>query len=352
MSELLKLAIKSGSVQEEKEQKELATLPAIQFNCPEDASTIPPLICIDGSYVFLFSVPGTETWITLFRISVTDYNIQDRAGKMHYCMNAPPKIVDHLGVLSFQKEVLARQPQVFAEAADNAANFSDRKQSVFAAIIMAYLEEKTLQKISITCSDCMLVSDKALVSYKALRKEIVIDTVITNCRANNILFGGLSKSTSSHFFNSFYTDDYYLKKRYDEQYQTPTRIPLPRKRLEERTQPNFILHGEVNFVKLHEHATKWFRLDIGNDNGDANTFCGHLAAYSKYHLLPGYPFGLIEAHKVAKSVRDFKQAYEMELIDTLKDLGLNAVDLLDGSVDLEGSEINSFHGLLDQLSRV
>ena len=50
------------------------------------------------------------------------------------------------------------------------------------------------------------------------------------------------------------------------------------------------------------------------------------------HLLPGYPIGLMETHKLAKSVRDLKGSYELELLRELRGLGLRSEDILEGAV--------------------
>ena len=66
-------------------------------------------------------------------------------------------------------------------------------------------------------------------------------------------------------------------------------------------------------------------------------------------LIPGYPIGLIEAHKMAKSVRDLKESYELELLESLKTLNLRPEDILDGKVDMDGRQFKSFHEILDQI---
>ncbi len=50
-------------------------------------------------------------------------------------------------------------------------------------------------------------------------------------------------------------------------------------------------------------------------------------------------------------MRDLKESYEIELLRELKNLGLKSEDILDGAVDMNGREFNSFHEILDQLSR-
>jgi len=348
--ELLKIA-KSGALErEEKERKGLRELPAISFNLPENMQKVRPIVSVDGSFSFLFSFLGADTWIVLFRIAVTDYQLEEKNGEIHYTLRNPLKVFDHLNLLSFSEKVLSQQPEPFLLAERVAERFQTRKQVLFASNIMTYLEHKTLEKISETYKDCILFADGALVSIKKLRRVELFNRIIENCKRNNILFAGISKTTSTHFFNKFYSDDYYLKKFYDKKYSGLTYIRVPIKEYEAELK-KFFLHGEVFFTKLNENATKWFRIDIGVDGGNKENFFSQIAAYSMVHLVPGYPIGLIETHKIAKSVRNFKEVYELELIESLKNIGLNADEILDGAVDIDGEHLRSFHELLDLVSK-
>lgn len=347
--ELLKLA-KLGEYEErEREEGKKPELEAITFSLPSNMEEVLPLISVDGSYCFLFSFLGAETWIVLFRIAVTEYCIEIKNNKVHYCIKSAPKIYDNLSLLSFNKAVLASQPEIFSTASEIASRFQERKPQIFASNVMTYFEDKTLEKISETQKNCILVKDGALLTFKELKREDIYKRILVNCRMNNILFAGVSKSTSTHFLGNQYTDDYCLKRFYNTQFYDLTYIYVPKEIIEQQTK--FDVWGDVHFAKLHKDAVKWFRVDINHDILDKEQLFSSIAAYSMVHLLPGYPISLMETHKLAKSVRDLKESYELELLRELKKLGLNSEDILNGAVDMDGREFNSFHEILDQISR-
>ena len=132
-------------------------------------------------------------------------------------------------------------------------------------------------------------------------------------------------------------------------YSNLTYIKIPDTFIERQTK--FDAWGKIHFAKLHKEASKWFRIDIDFNIKDKNKLFSSIAAYSMVQLIPGYPIGLIEAHKVAKSVRDLKESYELELLESLRKMGLKAEDILDGAVDMNGKQYGSFHEILDQLAR-
>ena len=347
--ELLKRAEFDSNISKEKERDKLKRIKVTELKLPSNYEEVPPLIAVDGSYCFLFSFLGTETWIALFRVSCTEYKMEIKEGKLHYIQNSPPLFYDHLNLVSFNSEILAAQPEIFTIAANSASRFQDRKATIFAGDILSYLEDKALEKISSRRRDCILLKDGALLTFKAMNKEKINEIIINNCTDNNILFAGISKSTSTHYFGKVYTDDYYLKRFYDKVYPGSVFIEIPDSSIDKQTK--FDVWGKIHFAKLHENAIKWFRVDIGNDGGDKQKLFSSIAAYSQVQLMPGYPISLIESHKIAKSVRDFKTSYESELLQSLIGLGLKPEDIMDGAVDFEGHQYNSFHSLLDQLSK-
>ncbi len=308
-----------------------------------------PLITVDGSYCFLFSFLGAETWIVLFRIAVTEYCIKLKKDKINYCIKTAPQVYDHLNLISFNKTVLSSQPPAFTTVSEIASRFQDRKAQIFASNIMIYLEDKTLEKLSETRKNCILIKDGALLTYKELNRGDIYKNILLNCRTNDILLAGVSKSTSTHLLGNVYTDDFFLKKYYNNEFPDLTYVYIPKEIIEDQTK--FDVWGDVHFAKFHKDAVKWFRVDIDSNVRDKDRLFSSIAAYSMVHLLPGYPIGLMETHKLAKSVRDLKESYEIELLRELKNLGLKSEDILDGAVDMNGREFKSFHEILDQLSR-
>jgi hypothetical protein len=347
---ILKSVRKDPNEIENKDEKDLSLqLNAVEFNLPKNLEKTLPCIAVDGSYCFLFSFLGAETWIALFRIAITDYKISKKDEKIHYIQNNPPKYYDHLSLISFNPEILKYQYPIYKEIAEFSKRFEERKASLFASNMLTYLEQKALKKISEEYSNCILLKDGALLSFKGIPKVSLLEEIIENSKQNDILFAGISKSTNMRSFEHALTDDYYLKRFYNKKYPNLTYIPVSKEHFKKQTK--YDVWGDVHLVKLHSSAVKWFRVDIATDGGDITKFFSSLAAYSQVHLLPGYPLSLIEAHKLAKSVRDLKTTYELEIIDYLKEIGVSLEELITGEVDFEGNEKSSFHGLLDDLSK-
>lgn len=346
--ELLKLA-KFGEEGREEKEGQKPDLEAKSFGLPDNLIDVLPLITVDGSYCFLFSFLGAETWIVLFRIAITEYCIELKQEKIHYCIKSSPKIYDNLNLISFNETVLSSQPSIFTTVSEIASRFQDRKAQIFASNIMTYLEDKTLEKLSETNKNSILIKDGALITFKELKRGDIYKNILLNCRMNDNLLAGISKSTSTHLLGNVYTDDFFLKKYYNNEFPDLTYVYIPKEIIEAQTK--FDVWGDVHFAKLHKDAVKWFRVDIDHNITDKDKLFSSIAAYSMAHLLPGYPIGLMETHKLAKSVRDLKEFYEIELLRELKKLGLSSEDILDGAVDMNGREFNSFHEILDQLSR-
>ncbi len=333
----------------ERKEKFSSQLNAVEFALPKKIEDAIPCIAVDGSYCFFFSFLGSVTWIALFRIAITDYKVSIKENKIHYIQNNAPKYYDHLSLISFDPDVLKHQYPIYREIAEFSKRFDERKASLFASNLLTYLEQRTLKKLSEECSNCILLKDGALLSFKGIPRISMLEDIIEKCKENDISFAGISKSTNMRSFEHALTDDYYLKRYYDKKYPNLTYIPVSKDFFKKQTK--YDVWGDVHLTKLHSSATKWFRVDVGTNGGNVNNFFSALALYSQVHLLPGYPISLIEAHKLAKSVRDLKTTYELEIIDYLKEIGVSPEELISGAVDVEGNEYNSFHGILDQISK-
>ncbi|MHA1454237.1 MAG: hypothetical protein ACTSRD_15375, partial [Promethearchaeota archaeon] len=182
---ILKSVRKDPNEIKPKEEKELPSkLNAIEFELPKAIEDTLPCIAVDGSYCFLFSFLGAETWIALFRIAILDYKISIKDEKIHYIQNNPPKYFDHLSLISFNPEILKHQYPIYKQIAQFSERFQERKSSLFASNLLSYLEEKALLQISSDYSNCILLKDGALLSFKGIPKISFLEQIIENCKAN------------------------------------------------------------------------------------------------------------------------------------------------------------------------
>ncbi len=125
---ILKSVRKDTKEIESKEEKNAQSqLNAIEFDIPKAIEDTLPCIAVDGSYCFLFSFLGAETWIALFRIAILDYKINIKEDKIHYIQNNPPKYFDHLTLISFDPDVLKHQYPIYKEIAKFSERFQGKK---------------------------------------------------------------------------------------------------------------------------------------------------------------------------------------------------------------------------------
>ena len=143
---------------------------AFEFSLPSKLEDTIPCVAVDGSYCFLFSFLGAETWIALFRIAILEYKLSIKDGKVHYIQNNSPKYCDHLSLISFNPDILKHQYPIYRQIANFSKRFEERKASLFASNMLTYLEQKALKKISKEYSNCILLKDGALLSFKGIPK--------------------------------------------------------------------------------------------------------------------------------------------------------------------------------------
>ena len=78
---------------------------------------------------------------------------------------------------------------------------------------------------------------------------------------------------------------------------------------------------------------------------------GQLAAYGKSLVSVGYPWPLIEAHRMAVTVRQLKPMYQESVMKMALRMGLDVRTVLDGLTQVEGRRRSAFHEYLDKVAR-
>jgi hypothetical protein len=109
--------------------------------------------------------------------------------------------------------------------------------------------------------------------------------------------------------------------------------------------------GDVYFAKLHPHAGKWFRIDVGTFKNEPDFVFSHLAHYCKSSLCLGYIYPLLEAHRFVVTVRHFHSLYEDMILDMAGEYNLPIQEVIGALTHIEGERKGAFHEYLDKVAR-
>src|SRR5436309_2056712 len=112
-----------------------------------------------------------------------------------------------------------------------------------------------------------------------------------------------------------------------------------------------LLYGDIYYARLHPRARKWFRVDLGTFRDRPDEAFGQLAAYGKSLVSVGYPWPLIEAHRMAVTVRQLKPVHQETVMKMALRMGLDVRTILDGLTQVEGRKRSAFHEYLDKVAR-
>src|SRR5256886_15613095 len=90
-----------------------------------------------------------------------------------------------------------------------------------------------------------------------------------------------------------------------------------------------LLFGDIYYARLHPRARKWFRVDLGTFRDRPDEAFGQLASYGKSLVSVGYPWPLIEAHRMAVTGRPLQPVDPESAVKMARRMGLDARTHLD-----------------------
>ena len=304
-----------------------------------DVRTIPTaetpfdLWAIDGSYSFLWNLGSM--WLAAVRASAIQYACADG----RYQKRAT-EILDRAIMVSTWDDIVAKQDE-FHQKLFEATRGRDEQQKEMVNEFRKHLEGELALKIARANEAVIVAMDGSLA---AIPKELDhLEDLVAACEANGNALVGVSKDSILHAFGRTLPDEQALASVGGTGY---VRVP---KEFEQRQRG--LLYGDVYFARLHPQAGKWFRVDVGTYKDDPDFVFSHLAAHARSGLSPGYPYGLIEAHKLAVLIRQFRGPLEGEILKECARLRMPMGDVVAGLTAIEGRRRGAFHELLDQIAR-
>lgn len=297
------------------------------------AETPLDLVAIDGSYTFLWNLGSM--WLAVARAAAIPYALTERGFHPRR-----PEIVDRAIMVSTWDDIVAKQDE-FHQRLFEATRGSAEQHKDMVNEFRKHLEGELAVKVARETEGVVIALDGSLA---AVPKELDhLEEVVGACEANGNILVGVSKDSLLHAFGRAMPDEQVLQSYAGMGY---VRVP---KDFEQRQRG--LLYGDVYFARLHPQSPKWFRVDIGTYKDDPDFVFSHLAAHARSGISPGYPFPLIEAHRLAVLVRQIREPLEEEILKECGRLGLRVHEVVAGLTRVEGRRRGAFHEFLDQLAR-
>jgi len=307
--------------------------PPMEVKAIRPAESPADLVAVDGSYAFLYNLGSM--WLAVARAAAIPYTLTEKGFHPR-----PPHIVDRAILVSTWEEIVSRQDE-FHQKLFEATRGSNEPHKEMVNEFRKHLEGALALQVAQQYDSVVLALDGSL---SAIPKELDhLEDVVAACEANENALVGVSKDSFLHAFGRSMPDEQVLASVGGMGY---VRVP---KEFESRQ--HGLLHGDVYFARLHAQAPKWFRVDVGTRRDDPDFVFGQLAAHARSGLSLGYPYGLMEAHRLAVLVRQSREVYEDEILKECAHLGMPVGEVAAGLTQMEGRRRGAFHEYLDRFAR-
>jgi hypothetical protein len=291
------------------------------------------MLAVDGSYSFLLNV--SSMWIAIVRVGGLGYILRDGCYRL-----VDSKKLEIPILVSTDRRVVDRQSDLHVQLFEATKLSGDHPRAMMNEF-RHYLEGELTLQMALEREDAIIVVDGTLASFH--KESNHLHEVREACEKRGNVLVGISKDSASHAFGGVRTDEELLNRRNGLAY---VRVP----RGYEEKHRGF-LHGDVYFARLHPDSPKWFRVDVGTFKDDPRHVFSNIAHYARSGLCPGYPYPLLEAHRFAVTIRQFKEVYEEILLQAGIEEGIPIEDIIGGLTRVEGERRGAFHEYLDQASR-
>lgn len=291
------------------------------------------MVAVDGSYSFLLNI--SSMWLAIVRVGALAYILKEGCFRLLDSSTTEAPIL-----VSTERCVVDQQGDLHRQLFDATRMSGDHPRAMMNEF-RHYLEGELTLRMARERRGCIVAVDGTLASFH--KESNHLHDTRELCERNHNILVGISKDSYSHAFGGVRTDEELLDGRNGMAY---VRVPSS---FEERHRG--FLHGDVYFARLHQDSPKWFRVDVGTFRDDPSFVFSNLVHYARSGLCPGYPYPLLEAHRFAVTVRQFRDVYEEALLHMGIEQGMTVDEIVGGLTHIEGERRGAFHEYLDQASR-
>ena len=311
-----------------------------EFHPVEPADAPREMIGVDGSYSFLLNL--SSWWLALVSVALLKFGFDGSA--YHRRRHRLEQRV--IGVSTWEEYVEGQDElhkALFEFTGNTPAEHRPRE------MVNEY-RRLTEGQLAINFADdereCIVSIDGALQEFP--KRFEFMERLVKVCEDRGHILLGISKDSTLHTFGHMLTDEEFLRRCEPVAGDGPLYVKAPTAVESAR---RGLLYGDVYFAKLHRQAPKWFRIDVGTHRDDPHFVFGQIAPYCRSLLSVGYAMPLLEAHRMAVTVRQLRAPYLEMVIRTAVGMGMEIREVLDGLTAMEGRRAGAFHEYLDRIAR-
>ncbi len=312
---------------------------APEFHVFRPADDARDMIAVDGSYAFLLNL--SSWWLALLSVGLLRYGFDGRAFK-----RKDWRLVQRMVGVSTFEDFVAKQDDLHRSLFEFTRGAAEQPRDMvneYRRLIEGQLAINFADEVE----GAIVAVDGTLSEFP--KQFTFMERLVTLCEKRGHLLVGISKDSQLHSFGHVLMDEELMVRCQDR---------LPRGAVAYARAPKAseaakagLLYGDIYYARLHPQARKWFRVDVGTYRDDPDFAFGLLAPYAKSLLSVGYPLPLIEAHRMAVTVRHLKPVYEEAVLKAALRMGLDVRTVLDGLTQVEGRKRSAFHEYLDKVAR-
>ncbi len=307
------------------------------FRCAETAKD---MIAVDGSYSFLLNL--SSWWLALISVGLLRYAFDGTAFR-----RKDWRLVQRMVGVSTFAEFVASQDELHRSLFEFTKERREEQPRDMVNEYRRLIEGQTAINFADDLEDCIVAVDGTLSEFP--KQFSVMQRLVEVCEKRGHLLVGISKDSQLHAFGHVLTDEELMARCQDRLPHDALAYARAPKAAE--TEKEGLLYGDIYYARLHPRARKWFRVDLGTFRDRPDEAFGQLSSFGKSLVSVGYPWPLIEAHRMAVTVRQLKPVYQESVMKMALRMGLDVRTILDGLTQVEGRKRSAFHEYLDKVAR-
>ena len=298
------------------------------------------MVAIDGSYSFLLNL--SSWWLALLSVGLLRYAFDGRRFR-----KGDWRLTQRMIGISTFPEYVEKQDELHRSLFEFTRGAGENQPRDMVNEYRRWLEGQLAINFADEIEECIVAVDGTLSEFP--KQFTFMKRLVEFCEKRGHILVGISKDSQLHTFGQVLTDEDFLARAQRNLPGDATAYVRAPKESEAKREG--LLHGDIYYARLHPQGRKWFRVDVGTFRDSPDVVFGHLAPYAKSLVSVGYPWPLIEAHRMAVTVRQLQPVYQETVLKAALRMGLDVRTVLDGLTEVEGRKRSAFHEYLDKVAR-